>query len=91
MWSHGIASLRYSTTLDSPEGMVSYHVVLHKPYDTDRLKSQARNGVKRGLEHFKVEQIPFERLGPATGYAGASGPSALDVPGGMGTSVPLGA
>ena len=62
MWSHGIASLRYSTPLDSPEGMVSYHVVLHKPYDTDRLKSQARNGVKRGLEHFKVEQIPFERL-----------------------------
>lgn len=62
MWAHGIASLRYSTPLDSPEGMVSYHVVLHKPYDTDRLKSQARNGVKRGLEHFKVEQIPFERL-----------------------------
>ncbi len=62
MWAHGVAALRYSTPLDSPEGMVSYHVVLHKPYDTDRLKSQARNGVKRGLEHFKVEQIPFERL-----------------------------
>jgi hypothetical protein len=26
------------------------------------LKSQARNGVKRGLEHFQIEQISFERL-----------------------------
>lgn len=62
MVGHGIAALRYSTPLDFPDGMVSYHVVLHKPYELEMLRSQARNGVKRGLEHFKVERISFERL-----------------------------
>lgn len=62
MLRHGIAALRYSTPLDFSNGMVSYHVVLHKPYELGMLRSQARNGVKRGLEHFKVEQISFERL-----------------------------
>jgi len=62
MVGNGIAALRYSTPLDFPKGMVSYHVVLHKPYELERLRSQARNGVKRGLEHFRVEQISFERL-----------------------------
>lgn len=62
MLKHGIAALRYSTPMDFPNGMVSYHVVLHKPYQLEDLRSQARNGVKRGLEHFRVEQISFERL-----------------------------
>jgi len=62
MLNHGIAALRYSTPLDFPKGMVSYHIVLHKPYELEMLKPQARNGVKRGLDHFKVEQISFERL-----------------------------
>jgi hypothetical protein len=62
MLKHGIAALRYSTPLDFSGGMVSYHVVLHRPYKLEMLRSQARNGVKRGLEHFKVEQISFERL-----------------------------
>ena len=62
MMQHGIIAVRYSTPMDYPVGMVSYHVVLHLPYDLDRLKSQARNGVKRGLEHFCIEQISFERL-----------------------------
>jgi hypothetical protein len=62
MLSNGVVALRYSTPLDFPNGMVSYHVVLHKPYELDMLRSQARNGVKRGLDHFKVEQISFERL-----------------------------
>jgi len=62
MMRHGVIALRYSTPLDSPAGMVSYHVVLHKPYELDRLKSQTRNGVKRGLKHFRIEQISFERL-----------------------------
>ena len=59
---HGVVALRYSTPLDCPKGMVSYHVVLRLPYDMGMLKSQTRNGIKRGLEHFKIEQIPFERL-----------------------------
>lgn len=62
MLGHGIAALRYSTPLDFPNGMVSYHVVLQGPYELEMLRSQARNGVKRGLEHFQVEQISFERL-----------------------------
>lgn len=63
MLKHGIIALRYSTPLDFPKGMVSYHVVLHKPYELEMLRSQARNGVKRGLQCFKIEQISFEQLG----------------------------
>ena len=62
MLSNGIIALRYSTPLDFPNGKVSYHVVLHKPYCLEMLKSQSRNGVKRGLNCFKLEQISFERL-----------------------------
>lgn len=62
MVGHGIVALRYSTPLDFPNGMLSYHVVLHQPYELEMLRSQARNGVKRGLKHFNVEQISFERL-----------------------------
>lgn len=62
MTSHGILSLRYSTLLNSAVGKVSYHIILQNPYDMSMLKSQARNGVKRGLSRCKVEQISFERL-----------------------------
>jgi hypothetical protein len=62
MLGHGILSVRYSTLLNSPVGKVSYHIVLHHPYNMEMLKSQARNGVKRGLSRCKVEQISFERL-----------------------------
>jgi hypothetical protein len=62
MLGHGIIALRYSTPLDYPDGKVSYHVVLHKPYCLEMLKSQTRNGVKRGLSFFSFEQISFERL-----------------------------
>jgi len=62
MLGHGIFALRYSTPLSCPEGKVSYHVVLHMPYELEALKSQTRNGVKRGLQNFKIEQISFERL-----------------------------
>jgi hypothetical protein len=62
LFQHGIAALRYSTPLDFPKGMISYHVVLHEPYELDMLKSQTRNGVKRGLKNFTVEKISFEQL-----------------------------
>ena len=58
----GIAALRYSTSLDAPRGIVSYHVVLHGPYNVEMLRAQARNGVRRGLSRFKVERIAFEWL-----------------------------
>lgn len=62
MTGHGIAAVRFSTSLKSPVGKASYHIVLHKPYQLEALKPQTRNGIKRGLSHFTIEQIPFERL-----------------------------
>lgn len=62
MLRHKIVALRYSAPLDFPRGKVSYHIVLHLPYELDALKSQTRNGVKRGLANFQIEQISFERL-----------------------------
>lgn len=57
-----IAALRFSTPLAAPEGMVSYHVELRRPYTLDGLRAQARNGVRRGLNAFDVEPVSFERL-----------------------------
>lgn len=62
MMKHGIMALRYSTPLASSNGMVSYHIILHAPYELSGLKSQARNGIKRGREQFQIERISFERL-----------------------------
>ena len=62
MIGKGIVSLRYSTPLEAPEGMASYHVVLHNPYNLEVLRSQARNGVRKGLGNCQVERISFERL-----------------------------
>jgi hypothetical protein len=62
MQAHRIVSVRYSTLLNSSVGKVSYHIVLHSPYNMDMLKAQARNGVKRGLSRCRVEQVSFERL-----------------------------
>lgn len=62
MKEHNFFALRYSTPIDYPHGRVSYHVVLRRPYTLEGLKSKARNGVKRGLKSFNVEQISFERL-----------------------------
>jgi len=61
-WRRNNLAVRYSTPLNEQDGMVSYHVVLCKPYDLDMLRSQARNGVKKGLQHFSVEQISCERM-----------------------------
>jgi hypothetical protein len=62
MWKKGILALRYSTPLETPEGMASYHVILQGQYNLDMLRNQARNGVKNGMKHFKIEQIPLCRL-----------------------------
>ena len=60
--TRGIVALRYSTPLEAPYGMLSYHVVLRGPYTLEMLRAQARNGVRRGLSRFQVERIPFARL-----------------------------
>ncbi len=45
-----------------PGGKVSYHIVQNSPYDLEALNSKARNGIKRGLENFRIENITFEQL-----------------------------
>jgi hypothetical protein len=62
MIGKGIISLRYSTPIESPEGMASYHVVLRNPYTLEMLRAQARNGIKKGSGIFQIEQVSFERL-----------------------------
>ncbi len=62
MMGHGVVAARYSTPLEAPSGAVSYHVVLTEPYGLQTLRSQARNGVRRGLECCSIERISFERL-----------------------------
>jgi len=60
---YSIFALRYSTPTSSPEGMISYHVVLNDlDYNMDKLRAQARNGIRRGLEKCIVERIPLQRL-----------------------------
>ena len=62
MTENGIISLRYSTLLNSPIGKISYHIILHDPYNLTTLNAQALDNVKRGLGRFRVKQISFERL-----------------------------
>lgn len=63
LWKKNNLALRYSSPLDSTKGMVSYHVVLEdRGYCMEKLKPQARNGIRRGLENCRVETITFERL-----------------------------
>jgi len=62
MRSKKILALRYSTTTVSPVGKISYHIITGKDYNIGQLRSQARNGVKRGLEQFTISKITFERL-----------------------------
>ncbi len=60
--THAAVSLRYSTPLSAKRGKVSYHIILQKPYELEMLRSQARNGIRKGERYFEVERIPFERL-----------------------------
>jgi len=62
MRTKGIAALRYSTPIDNTKGMVSYHVVLHRPYSFNTLRSRTRTSVRKGLNNCQVEQISFKRL-----------------------------
>lgn len=62
MLQNGVAALRYSTPVDSDTGKISYHIIQNRGYDFDTLKNKARNGVKKGLECFRIENISFERL-----------------------------
>jgi hypothetical protein len=58
----GNIAVRFSSPVDAPEGMISYHVVLQGSYQLEMLRPQARNAVRRGLEQCRVERISLERL-----------------------------
>jgi len=62
MQKNRIVALRYSAPQSLNDGKISYHIVLNKNYGMDSLRQKARNGVRRGLEHFHVEEISFNRL-----------------------------
>lgn len=62
MLESGIAALRYSTPLDAPQGMISYHVILKGPYLLENLSHQSRTNIQRGLCACHVQPIPLTRL-----------------------------
>lgn len=62
MLNNPVVALRYSSPFSSNGGKVSYHIVQENSYDINTLNSKARNGIKRGLENFRIENISFERL-----------------------------
>jgi hypothetical protein len=60
---HGAVGLRYSTSLDSALGRLSYHAVYEKPsYSLEILSKWARKNVRRGLRSCSVEPVPLEHL-----------------------------
>lgn len=60
---HAVAVLRYSTPLEAPLGMVSYHAMLTSPdYSLETIDRRARQNVKKGLNHCRVERISMERM-----------------------------
>jgi hypothetical protein len=55
--------LRYSTSLDTTWGKISYHVVLNDTsYTLEMLSANARSVVRRGLKSCQVQRISMERL-----------------------------
>jgi hypothetical protein len=62
LMKNSVLALRYSSPLNTDGGKISYHIVQKNSYDSSILNSKARNGVKRGLENFRIENISFDRL-----------------------------
>ena len=62
MMDHGALALRYSTSLNADEGMVSYHVVLKRPYNLETLTTKLRYNIRQGLKNTKIEKISFKQM-----------------------------
>lgn len=59
----GAVGLRYSTSLDAPQGAISYHTIYSGgAYDLVDLPRRARSAVRKGLRNATVEQISLETL-----------------------------
>jgi hypothetical protein len=55
--------LRYSTSIDSLQGCISYHAILCKPnYKIEDLDRRSRQNVRMGLKNCRIEEITIERL-----------------------------
>lgn len=55
--------LRYSTSIHSSQGVVSYHVIYKgKEYSEDTLSKKARYDVRKGLKNCVVERISLPKL-----------------------------
>lgn len=58
-----VLALRYSTSVDSGSGCLSYHAVRDDAnYNLNSLSQWARKNIRRGLRNCSVEPITFERL-----------------------------
>jgi hypothetical protein len=62
MFNNPVLALRYSSPFNSNSGKVSYHIVQNSCYDLDNISCKARNGIRKGLENFRIENITFECL-----------------------------
>jgi hypothetical protein len=63
LWHARAIALRYSTSLNSPEGRISYHAILENSnYELETLPSNARHNVRRGLSRCTVERISLKVL-----------------------------
>ena len=59
----GAVGLRYSTSPDAPEGLLSYHVVFDAgAYTIDNIGPRTRNKVRRGLRASRVAPISLDDL-----------------------------
>lgn len=56
-------ALRYSTPVENPTGMLSYHIVYTAPeYTLDGLDRRTRQNVRKGLKNCRVEPISLEQM-----------------------------
>lgn len=57
-----LLAAKYSTSLDAPLGMLSYHVVFSgSSYDISSVSASIRSKVRAGLRACEIKQIPLER------------------------------
>lgn len=60
---YGMITARYSTPLEAPYGLRSYHAIYEAPeYNLEMLSKWTRKNVRRGLSQCRIEPITFERL-----------------------------
>jgi hypothetical protein len=59
---HNLVGARYSTPIDEPEGMISYHMIFEdKLFDLSHVRKSSRETVKKGLNSCNVVRISLEQ------------------------------